>query len=614
MQSTQWKDSVYSDGSSLFLKPTTPRLGENVTIKIRGFKESPIQKILLRIAPDGEEYLLPMKVDKTDSIFRRWKIKADVTTTFFNYRFKILTENQIYWYNQEGLQKFTPDDSADFKIIADYQPPTWLRDSVFYQIFPDRFNDGNPENNVKDDEYTYLGHPTRAKQWGEKPKPWKHSRSLTFFGGDLAGIKEKIGYLKELGVNALYLNPIFKSPSNHKYDTADYFQIDPHFGTNEEFAELVEELHQHGMRIVLDGVFNHTGINCQWFKDAMKHRESDYFDFYIFEEHPEKYLSWKGTKILPVLDYRSKKVREMIYAGENSVAKYWLKPPYSIDGWRLDVANMLARQGKTQIHREVWREFRQAVKETTPDAYIMGENFFDPTEYLQGDMFDGVMNYPGFNHPVRRWFSGKDFRDAAGAIDAETLYAQVRRFMSKIGWQIALNRFNFLSCHDLPRFNYIVTDKRQLSLGAILLFTFPGVPCIYYGEEIGLNSTRKDVESSRNCMIWDESKWNMDVRHLYKTLAMLRIPNKALRDGSFQNVYARGDILSFARFTARQLYLIVLNNGEAKMHVDLPVRIVGLEEGDVLRDELTAREFKVSAKGLELNLEDYEGMILKGIK
>lgn len=608
-----WYDSVYSDGSPLFVHPQNPALGAEIEVRLRVFAENPIRQVFVRIAPDGEKIFLPMRIERKDAVFTWWRGKFQVSAPLMTYRFLIQTDEHLFWYNAEGWTEFTPADDADFRILADYAPPPWLPDRVFYQIFPDSFRDGDPATNVRDNEYEYLGQPTHAMTWGTPPRTYRHARSVDFYGGDLAGIRHSLNHLKQLGVNALYLNPIFHAPSNHKYDTQDYFTIDPHFGTNAEFAELVGELHRADLRILLDGVFNHSGVKNAWFQEAQQQPDSQCAEFFIFAQHPDKYHCWNGVKTLATLNYRSTALRDIIYAGEHSVIQTWLKPPYQIDGWRFDVANMLGRQGATQIYAEVWREIRQCARHANADAYLMGEHSFDPTALLQGDMLDGAMNYYGFTTPARQWLTGHTtFSDYQNQLNTVNFDRQVRHFHSRISWQIALNQFNFINCHDLPRLSAIARDERQIRLAAVLLLTFLGIPSIYYGDEIGLPTAGKDVEFSRQCMEWDATKWNADMWELYRALIHLRKQSSALQIGSLQTVCADGGVYAYARFTARQLFLIVLNNGEEREHVWLPVKVIGLQAGQQMRDVLTDQAYTIDAEGLCLpKCEAYRGMLLK---
>jgi len=235
-----WQNSLHSDGTSLFLSPNYPQLGEDVTVKLRVFKTNPIWRIWVRTIPDGEPLFYDMTCLATDAIFEWWQTEIRLDAPLVNYRFLLEDDQHQRWhYNQAGCWAHEPPDDADFKIIAGYHPPAWLHDRIFYQIFPDRFCDGDPAKNVREGEYTYLGYTTSTRNWGDPPPKWATHGNLDFFGGDLAGIQQQICYLQELGVNALYLNPIFEARSNHKYDPVDYFKIDAHFGTNAGFARLI---------------------------------------------------------------------------------------------------------------------------------------------------------------------------------------------------------------------------------------------------------------------------------------------------------------------------------------------------------------------------------------
>lgn len=260
-----WIDSVYSDGSKFFVSNPNPYMGDTVVIKLRVFKWSPVKAVVLRCIKNGGDMHIKMKAVEERGIFTYYGCELKISQQKINYHFLIGTESETYYYNQLGITDYPPAEEYDFKIVAGYENPEWVKKSVFYHIFPDRFYNGNPENDVKDNEYYFDGHPTIKKNWNEKPCEYSEGFCLDFFGGDLEGIRKKISYLKELGVNALYLNPIFRAATNHKYDCIDYFNVDPHFGGNEALKVLAEELHKNGMKIILDVSVNHTGIAHKWF-------------------------------------------------------------------------------------------------------------------------------------------------------------------------------------------------------------------------------------------------------------------------------------------------------------------------------------------------------------
>ena len=412
------------------------------------------------------------------------------------------------------MTRHAPTDATDFAILANYQAPSWVQESVFYQIFPDRFFDADPSNNVYANEYTCHGKTVVARSWGERPRPHSESGASEFFGGDLQGITQQLPYLEDLGVSALYLTPIFTAPSNHKYDVADYFSVDKHFGGDGALVELRTALDARGMRLMLDIVPNHSGSTNDWFLDAQADLSSATADFYTFYNHPEAYEAWFGIKSLPKLNYRSERLRDYMYAGENAVMRYWLRPPFRIDGWRIDVANMLGRQDEVQLGHKIGRGMRRAVKAEKPDAYLIGEHFFDGTAHLQGDELDAVMNYQGFTFPVLQWLahfdSAKVWRREwpdRSYISADVMAAQWQAFLAVVPWQIALQQFNLLDSHDIPRIlTHVGEDVARGLIAVALLMTFPGVPCVYYGDEIGMVGASDP--DNRRCMIWDESEWN----------------------------------------------------------------------------------------------------------
>lgn len=616
---SRWLASIHSDGSDTFVMPPYPRLNQTVKIRLRVLKKNPIDKLLLRIAPEGEQILVPMKCDFRDDMFAWYKASVEMMSRVLSYRFKIVCGERSYWYTAGGIFQYAPGDATDFRLYADLEQPKWLEKSIFYQIFPDTFCSGKSKSKPWPDNYSYGGHKPTLRGWGEHPGDYLSSHSLDFFGGDLAGIRSRIPYFQKLGVNALYLTPIFEAPSNHRYDVQDYFRIDPLVGTNQEFAELVKDLHKHHIRIVLDGVFNHTGIACRWFNKENRYAEpgayqslqSPYADFYTFQRHPEQYASWLGVNTLPKLNYRSARLRDMIYRGDDSVMKFWLKPPYDIDGWRLDVANMLARQRDYQAHQEVFREMRQAVKACKAQSYLMGESFFDASELLQGDCLDAVMNYAGFALPVREWLSGVDGQNDKSMLAAEDMEAQLREMRSRIGWQIAVQQYNLFDCHDLPRLSVRVSHPQQNNVAAALLLTYVGVPSVYYGDEIGLDGGQTS-ESTRRCMVWDEKQWNSERWQFYRALIELRQQSPALQKGGFKTLLAQGDVFVYARFHQQEILLVAVQRGGRETTVDVDVAPAGIGAEQNMREFTSGRECKTDKEGmLRLVLPAYAAMVFK---
>ncbi len=328
-----------------------------------------------------------------------------------------------------------------------------------------------------------------VKAWGDAVGAHQNTGAREFFGGDLKGIEQKLDYLSGLGVTALYFNPVFTAPSNHKYDTTDYFQIDPMFGTNEQFAQLCEQIRGKQMKIVLDAVFNHTSVHHPWFdikqegQGAYGNPNSDFRDYYFFEGQTNNYIGWKGIGNLPVLNFENEQVRDYIYQSEEAVIKHWLKPPYCVDGWRFDVIHMLGEGDGAKNNAHYVEAFRQAAKSTNPNAYVLGEHFFEATQWLQGGQEDGAMNYYGFAHPVRALFAKQDIMYDPIDINALDFKEWVDEARAKVPFANQLSQLNQLDSHDTARFLTLLNgNEEKMQMALALLMTYVGTPCLYYRQ------------------------------------------------------------------------------------------------------------------------------------
>ncbi|SHF34638.1 alpha amylase N-terminal ig-like domain-containing protein [Caloramator proteoclasticus] len=609
-----WKQSIYSDGSRNFLSNPNPRLGETIKVSLRVFKDAPIKAVFLRYLPNGEHHMIEMKREGEDDIFAYYSTDLKISEKSINYRFMIATEDDVYYYNQLEVTNYDPNEHYDFKIIADYENPEWVRDCVFYQIFPDRFYNGNPDNDVQDEEYFLDGHPTSKQPWGKKPVEYSEGHCLDFYGGDLEGIKQKIPYLKELGVNAVYINPIFWAPSHHKYDCIDYFQVDPHFGGNEALKELVDELHKNDMKIILDISVNHTGSGHRWFNKegffdkstgAYNDKNAEEREYYYFDENGE-YFRWMGVDTLPSLDYRSQKLRDIIYRSPNSVLQTWLKPPYNIDGWRLDVANNMARKDEIDVSNEVWIELRQHLKETKSDMYLLAEHWADTSKYLQGDKWDAAMNYYGFQRPVRDFIGDIDVYLTRTHIplkskhkDAVKLAKQLSQHLAQLPYQVKMNQFNLLDSHDVHRLHIMPhIDFETYRCAVVMLFTFPGVPSIYYGDEVAIEGDLRYGEGCRYCIPWEEDKWNKNHYNLYKKLAHLRTKEDVLKNGGFKILYAEGSIIAFARFNNEKAFITVVSMENADKEVSINGRLIGVTDKSSINEVFNEKNAYICKDGI----------------
>lgn len=603
---TSWLDAVHHDGSAMYVSNPLPRFGERVTLSLRLAADAPVKAVYIRTMPDGEQHHTMMTLYQMDAVTQVWQGTLEMTMPLVNYRFHIMAEDGLYYYNGLGARRYPMPDLYDFKLLADFQAPSWIDDAVFYQIFPDRFANGDPSNDVRDGEWEYKGNPVRHRPWGERPLHWSEGRSLDFFGGDLAGVAQKLDYLAELGVNAIYLNPIFASRSNHRYNIDDFYTVDKHLGGNDALVSLRQAMDQRDMRLVLDVTPNHSADTHTWFTEAQQDQNAPSASFYTFPDWPTDYVSWLGVSTLPKLNYASQDLRKKMYRDEDSVLRHWLKPPYRIDGWRLDVYNMTARQGAFQANNEVGREMRQAVKAENPDCYFFGEHFFDATMNLQGDELDAAMNYLGFNIPLWRWLAGYDgrHRDAEMAdtslFETESFAQQLDHFRAAVPWAIARMQFQQLGSHDTSRILDIVNgDKRLMKLGVAMLMAAPGVPCIYYGDEVALGG--KDDPDNRRCMPWDEADWDLDMLAFYKRIIRLRREQDALRHGGYQGLVARGGLWVFQRQSPAQQIVVVGYRGPTEaMDLVIPVAHGGIANGTSLVDLMSGRSFTVSDGAITL--------------
>jgi alpha-glucosidase len=565
-----WLLSVHHDGSENDVSSLTPALGETVHLRLRTAPTAPVRRVLVRIFPDGEQAMLPMVSGPALPGLRWWEADLHIHQPRTHYRFLIEAADGAWWYNAAGPSLEMPLDSADFQILANYRPPSWLPGAVFYQIFPDRFDNADPECNPGPNDYEAHGQRPLTLPWGTPPPEGVHG-SHVYYGGDLPGITRRLDYLERLGVNALYLTPVFSAHSNHRYDVIDYEHVDPHLGGDGALVALRQALDARGMRLVLDIVPNHCGYDHAWFQRARQDPTAPEADFFTFSHHPDEYATWLGVWSLPKLNYRSAELRRRMFVAPDSVFRRWLQPPFNADGWRVDVANMLGRQGATQIGDEIARGIRQAVKETAPDSYLFGENFFDATNQLQGDQWDGVMNYAGFGIPLLYWLHG--FQMGAIGLREPVISpvpyptsALVTAWASRraaIPWVIALQQYNLTNSHDTPRLRTQVGNNDALQrLAAAALFTFPGVPGIYYGDEIGL--TDLPGVRSRACMPWgDDAAWNADLLAFYRALIALRKRSPALQRGGFQVFAVEEDLFAFQRLLGSERILVIAQRSAA---------------------------------------------------
>lgn len=564
-----WLDTIHSDNTPLFMWPIAPKIGDTVRIKVRMRQNAEVKRVYLKRKYNGEEIVLESQDFFTKGDLVYYTFDFQVNEPMILYHFIILTEDNMYFYNQVGVFDHYTIDTFDFKIIANYEGPAWVKQSIFYQIFPDRFYNGNPDNDVQDGQMIYDEHVSQKKNWDDPVGTHEETGNLNFYGGDLEGITHKIKYLKELGVDALYLTPIFEAPSVHKYDCTDYEQVDPCFGGNQALKELTSKLHKNGMKIVLDISINHTGINHKW-----------------VQEHPEYYGKkangelefWAGVKTLPVLSYENDSLHQVMYQNQDSILQKYLNPPFNIDGWRFDVGHNVGRLHQYQGYQQLWRNIRKTLKEQNKEAYLLAEHWGDAGEYLQGDMWDATMNYFGFYRPVNKYFGVKDIfyswripYPSSSHNNSTRLEKEITQYYGKIPGQLQDYLLNALSSHDVIRFIDWV-EEDTLIAAIIFQFISKGTPCIYYGEENGQKGEPGFTDGNRVPMEWEKKKYNQRIRNTYEKMIRLRKTNPVLQEGSFRFLDCGGPLV-YLRFNDEAAFLYIHSN-ELNQKVELDLNIL----------------------------------------
>lgn len=625
------KNALFCDGTSDYVIPAEPGIHEKVRLRFRTARDDAQEVCLI----SGGEALQMQKISSGE-VFDYYETEVQLTDTMFVYYFRIKSESEELCYHRCGVSEH-PVEYYNFQIMPGFSTPAWAKGAVMYQIFVDRFCNGDPSNDVEDGEYVYIGEPVcKVKDWNEFPAAMDIRR---FHGGDLQGVLDKLDYLEELGVEVIYFNPLFVSPSNHKYDIQDYDYIDPHYGviiedggevlpegekdntratkyqkrtgdirnlkaSNRLFAKLVEEMHTRGMRVILDGVFNHCGSFNKWMdreriyepqpeyeKGAYVSAQSPYRDFFHFFDEREEawpynknYDGWWGHDTLPKLNYEDSPMLEEYIL---NIGKKWVSPPYNADGWRLDVAADLGYSN--EYNHIFWENFRKAVKSANPQALILAEHYGDPGEWLQGDEWDSVMNYDAFMEPLTWFLTGMEKHSDERRTDlwgnADNFVNTMNHFMASMltpSLQVAMNE---LSNHDHSRFltrtNHIVGRVAQLGSKAAeeginlavmreavaVQMTWVGAPTVYYGDEAGVcGFTDPD---SRRTYPWGQE--NRELVEFHKEMIRIHKREKPLRTGSLKMLSWSSNVLAYARFQEGEQIIVVLNNSKELKEVTIPV-------------------------------------------
>ncbi|BCW69714.1 glycoside hydrolase family 13 protein [Arthrobacter sp. NicSoilB8] len=582
----------HHDGSALHA-PQQVELGAEVRLRLRvpAVWGRPA-RVWLRSLHDGEpRYESCVNLGESDG-WGWWEAAMTVTNPVARYRFLLEVPDattgaaaaadaaigdattgaaaggsQRYWsLNAHGLFSRDVSDYADFRLTTFGPAPGWLRQGTIYQVFPDRFARSASAQD-----------PYPAPDWAV-PCSWDTSEvegagpqtPYQYYGGDLRGITERLDHIRALGADVIYLTPFFPARSNHRYDAATFTCVDPLLGGDEALVELVEAAHARGLRVMGDLTANHSGDAHEWFRRALADPASEESGFYYFNADHTEYESWYGVRSLPKLNWASPGLREKFVLADDSPVARWLRPPFNLDGWRIDVGNMTGRLGGTDLNHDVARLIADRVRSINPEAALLAEATNDAAPDFSGEHWHGAMTYSNFTRPLWSWLAGDAGHvnffgtplPGPNKTDAEDFLATHLDLASAFSWDVRQQNMNALNSHDTARAATVMIDGGQ-RLGALLMFTLPGVPVLFAGDEFGLKGD--NGEASRTPMPWnDPGRILTDLRADYAALAALRREQPALTGGGIRWLYARGDVLAFVRETSQGAVLVFVARAGAE--------------------------------------------------
>jgi alpha-glucosidase len=559
--------SPHHDGSPLYVSTRTPSLGETVRVRVRTPRAWGLTGLRSRSAPDREPHFEPGRLVGAEGEVDWWEAPVTIENPVHGYRLRLeRADGRICWLNARGLHRLEPRDVDDFRLVAHDPPPEWARSAVLYQVFPDRF--------ARSDAADARPVPAWAEPaaWGDPVDQDRAHTAAQFYGGDLAGIEERLDHLDDLGVTLLYLTPIFPARSNHRYDALSFDRVDPLLGGDEALVSLVAAAHARGIRVIGDLTANHCGDAHEWFRAAFGNPVAPESDFFLWLDADQRsYVSWLGVPSLPKFNWASNELRRRLIDGPDSVVGRWLCPPFSLDGWRIDVANMTGRYRDQDLNSEVRRIIRRTMRDVAPDALLLAESTNDAAGDFPGDAWHAAMTYANFTRPVWNWLR-EPGSDAGGGIaatigttldwDAADLLESHLEFAAGFPWRVRELNLNALDTHDTPRFrNAARPGAVPVAVG--LAMTIPGIPMVWAGDEFGL--TGDDGEHSRTPIPWDRIADAAEPIALYRRLIGLRREQPALTEGGIRWLHAAGDALAFARESAQGRVLVVATRSAARL-------------------------------------------------
>jgi len=550
-------DRPHHDGGPLHVPEGVPALGDRVPVRVRVPAAVAARLgddgVVVRVVRDGEPTYAPARPDRVDDADAWYVAEVEVHNPVTSYRFLVDDPGGARWLTGRGTFSRDVPDDGDFRLTVHDRAPAWARHGAVYQVFPDRF-----ARSAYADTRT-LPEWAEATPWDAEPAAHGGRTGRQVYGGDLAGIEAHLDHLERLGVDVLYLTPFFPAGSVHRYDAATFDVVDPLLGGDDALASLAAAVHRRGMHLVGDLTTNHTGASHEWFRRAGEDPGAPEAGFYHRDD--DGFVGWLGHASLPKLDHRSAELRRRLLDGPDSVVGRWLRPPFELDGWRVDVANMTGRHGAVDLAREVARTMRATLAATRPDGVLVGEHFHDASADLAGDGWHGVMNYSAFARPVWGWLAPDGWRLPEVPVrmprrPGPAMVAAMVDFASRVPWTVTAQQWNLLGSHDTARIRTRLGDPALVEVAAGLLATYPGAPMVFAGDEYGATGT--GGEHARVTMPWDRPD-RRDERTfgVYRSLLALRRGSSALRDGGLRWVLASDDAVGYLREVPGERVLVV---------------------------------------------------------
>ena len=544
----------HHDGSELYVPEPPSGLGDETTVLLRVPRATAVDAVAVRYVRDGEPNVAIAEVDRQTETDTWWRASFPVWNPATSYRWLLTGGDFGYaWLNAVGVQPFDVPDADDFVATPDAGGPAWHLESVVYEVFPDRF--ASAGLGVDPPDWAV------PRDWDDLPTGRGPETPFEWFGGDLVGLEQRLEHIADLGANVLYLTPVFPAGSTHRYDAASFAEVDPLLGGDDALVALVRSAHERGMRVLGDLTTNHVGDRHPWFVAARNGTAVPEREFFTFDDRLDAgYESWCGVPSLPKLDYRSAELRRRIYDGDASVVARWLEPPYSLDGWRIDVANMTGRLHDLDLSADVARGVRATASAASAEAVVVAEHAHDARTDLRAGGWHGTMAYSGFTRPVWTWLRGDDVpgEQASGflglpvgvpRLPGQALVETMRRFRAGIPWSRVLHSWTILDSHDTARFRTIAGSRGRQLVGVGLQMTSPGVPMVFAGDEIGLEGDWG--EDARRTMPWSRPEtWDAQLRDDYRELIALRRGSRALARGGIRYLHVADDAVAYLREAA----------------------------------------------------------------